>query len=211
MKNGFLKCFAISLGVVFSLQFGSFAAKNVKVSSYKPKTQLVRTKKAKSKANKVSIMSVEPQEVADFAGYYKLDLSKSGGDINSTLDALLEEVNGTLNFVSMNIEKNGEVTMCISADMKEDNVTGNITMTEKEQLIKDADGQFILKESSNTMYVNVNMFVPGFGLMSTEIDIPVDALSENGGFDRFYLKNIDGAEYLVVKSEDGVMFYKKVF
>ena len=79
MKKSFLKCFAISLGLVLSLQVCSFAAKNITVSNYKPKIQLVGLKKKKIKKKKsVQSFSYEPKtqfvgmNQSEFAGSYKI-------------------------------------------------------------------------------------------------------------------------------------------
>ncbi len=220
MKKSLLKCFAISLGLVLSLQVGSFAAKNIKASNYQPKTQLVglsnKTKlKKMKKYAKSAIMNVlstnGSSEIADYAGYYELDTSRPSHIINEfrTLDNV-DDINGEIENISFSIEKDGKITLCASINAHDDDMFANITFTETEQIIKNAEGEFEVAESSNVAHIKLTIFVQGYGVFVHEQDSQIDSLSENSGHDKLHFVDIDSAKYLVLQSEDGVSYFKKV-
>jgi len=115
MKKSFLKCFAISLGLVLSLQAGSFAAKNITVSNYKPKIQLVGLKKKKIKKKKsVQSFSYEPKtqfvgmNKSEFAGSYKVpDVFEESVD---------DFINQCFSFLSEKIKENYGINFSINID-----------------------------------------------------------------------------------------------
>ena len=214
MKKGFLKCLALSLVLVSSLQFGSFAArKNVKFSDYKPKIQLAGLSKIKKNTFTMSSVDVSDNElkISDFAGFYELDLAKSHYFLeDEEIKSFLNEFCGSVDFITLNVEKNGKVTLGISFSSKKDGMDIQATLTETDQLIKNNMGEFVLDSSNPSARMKITTNISGIGIISFECDAPIDALSEDNGYDKFYLKNIDGVEYLVLVSEDGYDFFKKV-